>query len=99
MANLMRFAVMLAATTLAACGPKTPYEPHSQSDQCIRAELFRQCMQSLPAGPVATQYNDWAEVVDECDGASYYQSMRPTQHIAPQCRTYSADGAEGRSDD
>lgn len=36
------------------------------TDQKLRQELFFKCMKSLPAGPTATKYNDWDEVVAEC---------------------------------
>ena len=41
-----------------------------------RQALFQQCMESLPAGPQQTHYNDWAEVVQECSEYSYYASTR-----------------------
>jgi len=41
-------------------------------DQCLRATLFQQCLKALPAGPLATKYNDWDEVVKECQIASQY---------------------------
>jgi hypothetical protein len=39
-----------------------------------RVERFEACMKALPAGPAQTKYNDWAEVVSECDMVSYYQA-------------------------
>lgn len=65
-----------------------PMPPKTQSDQCMRAELFKQCMKELPAGPLATHYNDWDEVVAQCDQTAYYQSMRATTAIKPECRAY-----------
>lgn len=35
-------------------------------DQDVRREVFFQCLQTVPAGPQATKYNDWSEVIDEC---------------------------------
>ena len=55
-------------------------------DQCMRAQLFQQCMKSLPAGPIATHYNDWDEVVDECQKASKYMSVRKRKNIKEECR-------------
>lgn len=54
-------------------------------DQCLRVELFQQCMKSLPAGPVATHYNDWSEVVTSCEAAAFYQSMRPRVAVKKEC--------------
>lgn len=55
------------------------------TDQCLRREIFMQCMKSLPAGPVETKYNDWDEVVAECATVSYYQSLRVKSQITAQC--------------
>lgn len=56
------------------------------ADQCLRAELFKSCMAALPAGPLATKYNDWDEVVSECGSQSYYQSQRQIKFVKPECR-------------
>jgi hypothetical protein len=55
-------------------------------DQCLRATLFQQCLKALPAGPLATKYNDWDEVVKECQIASQYQSHRKLKNIKEECR-------------
>lgn len=44
-------------------------------DQKLRREIFIACLEKAPAGPVATQYNDWSEVISECNTAAYYQSL------------------------
>lgn len=71
------------ALTLVACNDPPP----SQVNQCLRAEVFKQCMAILPAGPLATKYNDWDEVVSECGSQAYYQSVRKTETIPVECRT------------
>ena len=43
-------------------------------NQELRREIFKECMQLLPAGPQETKYNDWDEVVEECDNVAYSQS-------------------------
>lgn len=48
--------------------------PEYVQDQPTRQRLFKDCMASLPAGPVSTRYNDWDEVVQQCDNVAYYQS-------------------------
>lgn len=50
-------------------------EPPEQSwyyDQDLRRTILMECLQKAPAGPQATKYNDWSEVVDECG----YQAER-----------------------
>lgn len=80
----MKRAVWILVVALAGCDK----DDWSQTvpDQCLRAELFKSCMASLPAGPQATKYNDWAEVVSECGSQSYYQSMRRSGAITKECR-------------
>ena len=54
-------------------------------DQCLRREIFQQCMKALPAGPQATKYNDWDEVVGKCETVAYYQSLKKKTQIAAEC--------------
>lgn len=81
-----RLPLLAVALALSACGDGKPYVPSTQPDQCLRPELFRACLSALPAGPQATQYNDWDEVVEKCEQSSYYQSMRRIETINPECR-------------
>lgn len=55
-------------------------------DQCMRANLFQQCMKALPAGPAATKYNDWDEVVHACSSTSRNMSLRKLKTIKEECR-------------
>lgn len=55
-------------------------------DQCQRKVLFDQCMKTLPKGPNKTVYNDWAEVVEECNKISTSQSRRFQKLVKPECR-------------
>ena len=68
---------------LAACQPSPDT---STPDQCIRAELFQQCMKALPSGPQFTRYNDWDEVVNSCERAAYSQSLRTRKMIKSECQ-------------
>lgn len=64
---------------LAGCNPPPGSELSSMQympDQKLRAERFDTCMKNLPAGPEKTHYNDWSEVVDSCNDAAYYQSLK-----------------------
>jgi hypothetical protein len=74
------FAMMLALV-LVGCTPSNYAAP----DQCLRSQLFQQCMAILPKGPDATVYNDWDEVVDSCASTAYSQSLRPVNSIKPEC--------------
>ena len=56
---------------LVGCENKTP---SYQDDPELRREIFKECMKLLPAGPKETVYNDWDEVVAECDSVAYYQA-------------------------
>ena len=71
---------LLIAISLSACGET------SVVDQCKRVELFNSCMKNLPAGPVATQYNDWAEVVSTCENVAYPQSLRSQKFVKAECQ-------------
>jgi hypothetical protein len=56
------------------------------TDQCLRAELFQQCLKSVPSGPLATKYNDWDEAIGQCESAAYHQSIRKIDQIKPECQ-------------
>ncbi len=73
------------AATLVLAGCDVP-EKDWGADQCLRIELFQQCLKALPAGPQSTQYNDWNEVVAQCQNAAYYQSLRKQEFIKKECR-------------
>ncbi len=59
-------------------------------DQCLRQEIFKQCMASLPKGPqsLTATGNDWDEVVNSCDSSAYRQSIRRAEAIKPECRAH-----------
>lgn len=74
--------VMVAVPALlAGCGVGK-----SLIDQCMRREIFQQCMAALPAGPKSTMYNDWDEVVDQCDSTARFQSLRRESQISLECQ-------------
>jgi hypothetical protein len=76
---------LLFVLVLAACEPTKIVDPNI-ADQCLRRELFNECMKSLPAGPVATHYNDWDDVVSECRGYAWSVSVRPQSVIKKECQ-------------
>lgn len=83
MKKLLLFSVIL----LAACGKDDkPFIDERVANQCLRREILNECMKSLPAGPLATKYNDWDEVVGECGNQAYYLSIRNKSTIPSECR-------------
>jgi hypothetical protein len=79
---------ILAISILALCIMLLGCERTSQVDQCMRRDLFTQCMKTVPIGPTTVKYNDWEEVVQACENAAYYQSLRKTEFIKPECRSH-----------
>lgn len=70
---MIRAAAIAAVVVLAGCdAPRLP-----QPDQELRAKIFKECLSAIPKGPERTVYNDWSEVVEACENAAYYQSLRP----------------------
>lgn len=64
--------IAVTVLALAACEEIEQRVP----DQCLRTELFQQCLDKVPAGPISSHYNDWGEVASECESAAYHQSIR-----------------------
>ena len=77
-------ALLVSAFLLSGCNQ----EPNNGPDQCLRQEIFKQCLANIPKGPthLTAAGNDWDEVVSQCDSAAYYQSMRIKSTIKPECR-------------
>lgn len=86
----MKYALLLCAVLLAGCEYKTAQEVKESRqtvDQCLRREVFNQCLVSVPKGPeVAGKYNDWDEVVSECATSAYRISIRLREQVKPECR-------------
>jgi len=53
---------------------------------CLQREIFKECLESLPAGPISTHYNDWDEVVKECRKTAYSNSKRRESTIKNECK-------------
>lgn len=77
----IRCIVLAACFVLVGCEDNPSDTVH---DQCLRAELFQQCLKALPAGQ--STYNDWDDVVSECSSVAYYQSLRPRMAVNPSCK-------------
>jgi hypothetical protein len=84
--KLLHVAALMAGASLFTVGLGGCADQDPQSlDQCMRREIFQQCMKALPAGPTATMYNDWDEVVGAGESAAHYQSLRRKSQIKPEC--------------
>lgn len=84
---LMRVLVLWCLVTLAACSNDAVPIVKRNPDQCLRRELFNECLKALPSGPLSTATsNDWDEVVDACREHAYYTSIRNVEQIKPECR-------------
>ena len=56
------------------------------TDQCLRQELFQQCMKVVPKGPHTVAIsNDRDEVVAECGNQSRYMAYRKREFVKPEC--------------
>lgn len=82
--------LMIIAISLSACSEESNRVPSGGDrvivDQCLRSDLFKQCLSLLPAGPAATKYNDWDEVVSACGNQAYYQALRVQKFVKAECR-------------
>ena len=85
----MKYVLFLLILLLAACDHNTVGVPTDRvivTNQCIQREIFKECLATVPAGPLATKYNDWDEVVAECRHSAHYMSQRPRGTIIEECR-------------
>jgi hypothetical protein len=64
--------ILIAIGLMMIAGCDAFEAPVYHEDPKLRQEIFFKCMQSLPAGPQSTKYNDWDEVVSECGSQAYY---------------------------
>jgi len=83
-----KLAALACAVALAGCDDRQQEVAKRTEayDQCARAELFQACLAAVPAGPQATKYNDWDEVVSECGTQARTMSVRPVKAIKEGCR-------------
>lgn len=81
----MKFWILFAAALLAGCAEEIGQPP---VDQCMRREIFQQCLLNAPKGPNSIHNsNDMDEVIEACDSAAYYQARRKSNAlIKEECR-------------
>lgn len=82
---MKKLVLLFSVLALTACGEK-PMESRNVVDQCMRNKLFEQCLKIIPAGPLATKYNDWDEVIETCGVEAYRQSLRHHGFVKPECK-------------
>jgi hypothetical protein len=77
--------VWLTALALALLGCDARRATDTIVDQCLRTRLFQQCLTILPKGPTTTTFNDWKDVVSQCESSAYYQSKRVRPLVPSEC--------------
>ncbi len=77
---------ILLTFTLVGCNEVKEITERNIPDQCLRRELFNECMKLLPGGPIATHYNDWDEVVSECRTYAWSVSHRLQSVVKKECQ-------------
>ena len=85
----MKYIILLSVLLLTACDNGTINVPPDKvviTDQCLQREIFKECLTVMPAGPLATKYNDWDEVVVECRRSANYMAQRQRGIIKEECR-------------
>jgi hypothetical protein len=80
----VKIVLLIAVLTLVGCTPENM--GREQLDQCIRWQLFQQCMAALPAGPVQAKYNDWDEVVSQCESTASRAAYRIPELVPDTCK-------------
>jgi hypothetical protein len=78
-------AVLLATLLLTACDDVVETVSPAAPDQCLRREIFTECLRLVPKGPDTVVNNDWDEVIEACALTAYYQSLRRREFIKPGC--------------
>lgn len=86
----MKKLVIAFALILSACDEPSKPANYQVHDQCLRAQIFKECLERLPKGPesIAVTGNSWHKVVSECEDAASYQSLRMKSTVKPECSSY-----------
>ncbi len=82
----MKYLIIPLLLLLTACNEVREITEKNIPDQCLRRELFTECMKLLPGGPIATHYNDWDDVVSECRGYAWTVSVRLESQVKKECK-------------
>jgi hypothetical protein len=82
MKTLKNLKILIGLILITSCEP----EDRTIQDRCLQREIFKECMNSLPAGPVSTHYNDWDEVVKECGTIAWSHSRIKRSVVKIECQ-------------
>jgi hypothetical protein len=82
MKTLTKLTLLISLILITSCEKKD----RTMLDMCLQREIFKECMESLPAGPTSTHYNDWDEVVKECGTIAHHHSTRRESTIKNECK-------------
>lgn len=82
MKTLTKLTLLTSLLLITSCEKKD----RAIHDMCLQREIFKECLESLPAGPISTHYNDWDEVVKECGDIAYNQSKRRESAVKNECK-------------
>jgi len=74
------------AIVLLLTGCVASYDESTHADQCLRREIMMQCLAAVKNGAIAT-HKDLGPLVDECQSAAFYMSLRRGSSIKQECRT------------
>ena len=83
---MRKLLIIMSLLLLTACNEVKEITERNIPDQCLRRELFNECMKLLPGGPIATHYNDWDDVVSECRTYAWSVSHRLQSVIKKECQ-------------
>jgi hypothetical protein len=73
---------------LAGCGGDVNqfFGPHYIHDQCLRAEIFKDCKASIKVDPKKPNYEGLDVAIKACEEAAANQSIRHRDNVEPQCK-------------
>ena len=79
----MKYAHLLAMVLIAGCSAMD--QDPLVEDQCLRREIFKECLQDVPRGPETTHNNAWDGVVSECASNAYKSAIRHQSVVKKEC--------------
>ena len=80
--TLLSLTISIACKLITSC----EFKEETIQDRCLQRVIFKECMNSLPAGPVSTHYNDWDDVVGACEKVAWHKSWRKRSVIKIECQ-------------
>jgi hypothetical protein len=76
---MKKLILLISLIFLTGCDP-IEFDSNS-ADQCLRQKIFERCLELTPSN-----CTDCGDLVNECNNAAYYQSLRLKEFIKPECR-------------